>query len=265
MKVILSLFLIALLAYGAGADSIWMNNITVNEYNMTWSYTETFNGSDSVMYRINIDTELGDNDSFVNAWEVLKTDKETRKKLKSAIDSEPDVRINNVSEGIRIIDMDSNLSSAIIGRTHSTDTIVNRFIVSYQWNESILNMSSIWFLGQARSPVTVVLPAGLDIVNISGMDNITKNINNLTGISGYFAEVSKNRGEITINFTKNTSRVFWSPDVNLTNASNTTSSITDDNTTEQARAFSSKIRYGIIITAGFVMILLIYIFKIRKN
>jgi len=265
MKAAFAIFLIALTAGGVGAESLWVNTISINEYNMTWIYTETFNGSDSIIYRMSIDSELGNNDSFVNAWELLKADKETRKKLKSSIDSEPDVRIDNISESIRVTDVDSNLSSSIIGKTHSTDTIVNMFNVSYKWNESLLDARSIWFLGQANSPVTVNLPAGFIIINMSGMNNTTEIKNDHVEIKGYFAEVSKNRGEISINFTKNTSHLIQSQSENFINASNATSSMTRENKTEQVKSLSSKIRAGIIIASGFIMILLIYIFKIRKN
>ncbi len=43
---------IALVVFTIGAvdaADLWVNNITVNEYNMTWGYTETFTGMDSII------------------------------------------------------------------------------------------------------------------------------------------------------------------------------------------------------------------------
>ena len=85
----LFLFLILLSATDlAAAETRWINNITVSEYNITWGYTETFSDMDSIGYKISIDTGLGDNDSFVNAWELLKADKEARNEFKSALEND---------------------------------------------------------------------------------------------------------------------------------------------------------------------------------
>jgi len=72
MKTFFRLFLFLILLISAtdlaAAETRWINNITVSEYNITWGYTETYTGMDSIGYKINIDTGLGNNDSFVNAW-----------------------------------------------------------------------------------------------------------------------------------------------------------------------------------------------------
>jgi hypothetical protein len=264
--VFLALVLIAFTAIEGSAERLWVNNITVDEYNMTWSYTETFTGIDSIAYRVSIDTELGNNDSFVSAWELLNADKEMRKRLRSAIDSEPDVRIKtpylntgiNETTGIEVIDVDSALPPAIIGKTHIADTIVNKYKVSYRFKDSIFNASSIWFLGQAKSPVTIILPSGIDVTNISGMDNVTKIISDHAEITGFFAEVSKDRGEITINLAKNTSIVV-KPEVNVTNITSVGEKVT------KPTELLSKIRNISILGAGVVIILLIYVFKLRKR
>ena len=262
--VFLTLILIALTAVEGSAERNWVNNITVDENNMTWGYTETFTGADSLRYRVGIDTESGNNDSFITAWELLKLDKEMRKRLRSSIDSEFDVRINNETAGIEVVDVDSVLSPGIIGKTHIGDTIVNRYKVTYRWKGSILNARSIWFLGQAKSPVTVIIPAGVDVTNISGMDNVTKIISDHVEITGAFRgvseDVSENRGEITLYLEKNTSNGV-KPDVNVT----ATLPRMSENATKPMTRVVSKIRDGSILGAGVVIILLIYVFKVKKR
>lgn len=167
------------------------NNITINEYDMIWSYTESISGIDSIAYRASIDKN---NDSFVSAWEVMKADKEIRKKLRSSLEQELDVKINNNTAGIEVVDIDASLSIKTIGKTHLNDTIVNRYKVTYRFNESILNASSIWFLGEGGTPITITLPQGVEVINITGMNNITTNHT----IRGFFAEKSDNKGEITL-------------------------------------------------------------------
>ena len=263
MRILIALVLIVLTSGAGSAERLWVNNITVDEYNMVWGYTETFTGVDSIAYRIDIDTEIGNNDSFINAWELLKTDKEMRKKLRSAIDNEFDVRIktplNTGNNGIEVVDVDSSLSPGIIGKTHIDDTIVNKYRVTYRWKDSIFNASSIWFLGQAKSPVTIILPAGIDVTNISGMDNVTKNIGARTGITGFFTEVSGDRGEITLNLTRNTSMLVQ-PQVNATNVTSTGEEIT-----KPVTEIASKIRDASLLIAGIALVLVIYIFKVRKK
>lgn len=256
MKIILALVLMALITGMSSAERGWVNNITVNEYDMTWSYTETFTGNDSFVYRVGADEEFGSNDSFINAWELLKIDGEMRRKLRSSIDNEMDVRINNVTEGIEVIDVDAMLSPGIIGNTHTFEGVENKYRVTYRFKESIFNAGSIWFLGQARSPVTIILPEGIDVVNINGMDNVTRNANE---ISGFFREVSKDRGEITISMIKNASFAVEAPEVNATGVA-----FSEEIPEEPVKLFS-KVRDATVIGVGILLILLIYVFKVRKR
>ncbi len=262
MRVLLA-FLVIVLAAGAGeAGNLWMNNIIVNEYNMTWSYKETYTGADSIAFRMNIYTGFGNNDSFVNAWELLQADKELRKEFKSSIEKEQDVRINNETSGIYLIDVDAALSPDIIGKTHLYDTIVNRYITTYRFDDSILNAGSIWFLGKAKTPVTIVMPQGVDVANISGMDNVTINITDHAEISGFFKEITMDKGEITLTLSRNAS--FIKKEVNMSGASNVTSIAQED---EKKPLFEtlSWLRNITIVAAGLAIISLIYIFKIRKK
>ncbi len=258
MGIFASLVLMLLTAGAAAAESQWVNSITVGEYSMTWDYTESFSGNDAIIFRAYIDGEFGNNDSFVNAWELLKADKEIRNKFQISIDKEFDVRINNESAGIQVIDIDSTLSPGIIGNIYSADAVINRYNVAYRWKDSIFNASSIWFLGQAKSPVTIILPPGMDVVNTSGINNLTKNISTHTELAGFFSEVSGDRGEITINFIKNTTS-HAEPQVNATNVNVT------ETVTHPVKKVALTIRNVTILAAGFAIILLIYVFKVRKK
>lgn len=255
--VLLALILITLSSSTGAAERGWVNHIAIGEYDIIWSYTEIFSGADSIVYRASIDEEFGDNDSFIASWELLKLDKEMRKRLRSSIDSEFDVRIDNETGGIEVIDVDASLSTGIIGKTHLSDTIVNRYRVSYRFKNSIFNASSIWFLGQARSPVTITLLPGLDVTDVRGMDNVTKTHKE---ISGFFTEISPNvsrdRGEITLSLLKNTS-VKVSPEIYILNVTVQKNAPVD--------GIISKIRDVSLLGLGILLILWIYVFKIRKK
>ena len=258
---LLSIFFIFSITDLATAQTQWINNITINEYNITWSYTETFSGFDSIVYKIGIDSALGNNDSFVNAWELLKADKEVRKSFKSSLENELDIKINNETSGIELIDIDSSLSQATIGNISNTDTIINKLNVTYRLKESIFNASSIWFLGEPDSPVTVVLPAGIDVKEITGMNNSSINSVSHTEITGFFKEISKGRGEITLDIEKNASFVAEKTGI----MANNTSIGKDENLTKPFSGSSSKIREWSIIGLGIIVIILIYVFKVRKK
>lgn len=209
---------IALTANLAGAQFQWVNNITVEEYGMVWSYNESFTDIDSILYRIGIDENIGNNDSFISAWEVLLADKQVRNNLKSAIDNTPDVMIDDSHEGIKVTDIDAVLSTEMIGKTMLVDTIVNRYNVTYSFKNSIMNTTSIWFMGEPESHVTIVMPSGIDVVNVSGMKNLTKNVTDHTELTGIISEKENGRGEITIDFVRNVSSNII-PLINETNIS----------------------------------------------
>ncbi|NJD51945.1 MAG: hypothetical protein FIB07_03670 [Candidatus Methanoperedens sp.] len=280
LRLFLSIFLLFALIDMAAAEIQWINNITVREYNITWGYTEIYTGMDSIGYKISIDTGIGNNDSFVNAWEVLKADKEERKRFKTAIENELDIRINNETYGIEMTEVDSSLSQAIIGNTNIPDAIENRYNVNYRLKQSIYNANSIWFLGEPESPVTIILPQGIDVKGISGMDNETETIDSHIEVTGFFSNLSDKRGEITINITKNESYNVTAPETNITEMNNTTESnnITeipsagtnenvtkDENITKPASEISNKIRNWGIFGIGIIFIMIIYFFKVRKN
>jgi len=261
MRFFLALFLIVLTTGVSNAERLWINTIVVNDTGMIWNYNETFTGSDAIMYRINLARGLGDNDSFISAWELLKADKDIRKNLRSSIDNEQDVRINNETSEVEVVEVYSTLSPETIGITHSSETIANKYSVSYWFKESILNAESIWFLGQANSSVTFVMPAGVDIINISGMNNLTKNITDHEEITGSFKEITRDRGEITLYLGKNTS--YRIPEINVSNISSTPGNTT--NNTKPLKDVLTNIRNISIVGLGAIIILLIYVFRVRRR
>ena len=265
MRFLAAFFLIMMTIGGVDGSTTWVNNITVNEYGMSWSYNETFSGHESIIFRMNIDTGFGDNDSFVNAWEVLLADKELRKEFRTSIEKEQDVRINNETQGIFLVGVDAVLSPEIIGKTHIVDTIMNKYTTTYRFDKSILNAGSIWFMGQSNTPITIVLPQGIDATNISGMDGVTINITDHTEVSGSFKGITKERGEITLYLSRNAS--FIKKEINATNVTNATNInlSSQDKGKESMFRKLSWIRDVSIVVVGLVIILMVYIFKIRKK
>ncbi|MDP3104661.1 MAG: hypothetical protein Q8M95_08640 [Candidatus Methanoperedens sp.] len=263
MRVLIAFFVIALTAGAVGGESLWVNDITVNEYDMTWSYNDTFVGNDSTAFRVYLDSNYGDNNSFVNAWEVLKADKELRKEFRSLIDKELDVRINNMTGGIEIVDVDATLSTDLIGKTNLSDTITNRYITTYRFRDSILNARSIWFLGQANSTVTIVMPQGVDVANIGGMGNVTMIVTDHAEISGFFRETSEDRGEITLVLARNSS--FVRAGVNMSNISNVSSQPGKNESAKPMFEMLNFIRDASIVVVGLVLIILIYVLKVKRR
>lgn len=261
VRIPLIFFLVLALTDVAASETLWINNITINEYNITWGYTEVYSGFDSIGYKIRIDSSLGNNDSFINAWELLKADKEARKTLKRSWENELNVRINNATTGIELIDIDSTLSQATIGKINTSDTIINRFNVTYNLNASFLNASSVWFLGEPDSPVTLVLPAGIEVLEVTGMNNSSINTGSHTEITGFFKRISLDRGEITLHLEKNVSSVVEKPLIVVNN----TSIEKGGNITKPFLAITSKIKKWGIIGVGIIAIIFIYVFKVRNK
>lgn len=254
--IFLSIILLSMSVDNVSSETQWINNISINEYNISWNYIEIFTGMDSIAYRIGLDSGIGNNDSFINAWEVLKADREARSKFRASIEKEPDVRIDNQTSGIRIKDVGSNLTQGLIGKTHSSSEVKNEYTVIYILLESFYNASSIWFLGEPGSRVTIIIPQGVDIINVSGINNSTT----VSGvIQGYFSNSSTGKGEITVNFTKNASYYSEPPAVNITETISE-----PENETENIAEIPGNIWEWIIAGTGIIVIILIYVLKIRS-
>ncbi|TFH03556.1 MAG: hypothetical protein E4H06_04355, partial [Methanosarcina sp.] len=70
---LLATFLIpALLAEPCSAAFISGNNITLERGEIIWNYDEKITDNEAIFFRNLIDRETGNNDNFVNAWEILK-------------------------------------------------------------------------------------------------------------------------------------------------------------------------------------------------
>ncbi len=94
------------------------------------------------------------------------------------------------------------------------------------------------------------------------MDIENKNIDSLIEVTGFFSNLSDKRGEITINITKNESYKETTPEGNITKNS---SPGLNENITKPASGISNKIKNWNIIGIGIVFIVIIYVFKLRKN
>jgi len=94
------------------------------------------------------------------------------------------------------------------------------------------------------------------------MSNVSKSITNYTMISGFFKDISAGRGEITLDLEKNTSVMM--PDINITSPPEIDNQ-TEGNVTKPLAETMTRIRDISIFVAGAVIILLIYIFKIRRK
>lgn len=185
----------------AGAGYVWENNITVLEYGMMWDYTEVYDGSNAIIFKTHIDAELGNNDGFVSAWELLKTDCKMRESMHTSIMKDMDVKINNSAGAIHVVDVDSSICCETLGKTHESVSITNCYHVIYSFDDSLLDLgNNIWFLGEPETNVTIVMPVGVDIVSTDGIENATITVqNNSAVVSGTFGFV----GEITIGYAEN--------------------------------------------------------------
>ncbi|NYT18786.1 MAG: hypothetical protein GKC08_00595 [Methanosarcinales archaeon] len=176
----------------------WTNTIVLEEDGMTWNYTEGYTGQVATAYRAFIDSEVGNNDDHVSAWELMKVDHLTRNRLKASLMEEMDVAFDSSSEDVHVTDVDAEISLDVLGSTSKIDEINNMYFVTYIFDRNFFDMgNSISFEGQPETEVTITLPAGAKLFSTKGIDNNTVDINNnRTTISGYFEE----EGKITIDF-----------------------------------------------------------------
>ncbi|WP_445475059.1 hypothetical protein ACT9XH_12020 [Methanococcoides methylutens] len=178
----------------------WTNNIVLEEDGMSWDYTEGYTGQTATAYRGFIDSEVGNNDEHVSAWELMKVDRVTRNRLKTSLMKEMDVAFDSSSEDVHVTDVDAKIALDVLGSTSKTDDITNMYFVSYSFDRDFFDMgNSISFEGQPGTEVTIALPEGAKLFSTEGIDNKTVDINdNRTTLIGSFAE----EGKITIDFYK---------------------------------------------------------------
>lgn len=178
----------------------WTNNIVLKEEGMSWNYTEGYTGQVAKAYRAFIDSEVGNNDDHVSAWELMKVDYLTRNRLKTSLMEELDVTFESSSEDVHVTDVDAEISLDVLGSTSKSDGITNMYFVTYSFDRNFFDMGdSMSFEGEPDTEVTIALPAGAKLLSTEGIDNKDVDMkDNMTVVSGFFSE----DGNITINFTR---------------------------------------------------------------
>jgi len=223
----------ALVTGSASAEYNWSNQITIYLDGMEWQYTEELSGMDSYVFKYDIDNRQGDKDHFVSTWELMKADKRMRERFRDAIEREMDVKIDNSSLGIEVLDIDASFSKNALGKVESMTELTNTYRVTYSFPEEMLeNGSTIWFLGEPGSVLSVSFPEGTQIISTKGIDNVSIGTSYLSGRFGAINEC--------INATDNES---------MSNESATDEGVTNESATdnEGADAEGAEITYIIDI------------------
>ena len=192
----------ALLADPCSAAFIPGNNITIERNGMTWDYDEKTTGDEAIFFRSIIDGEAGNNNGFVNAWEILKMEVLLSDKMRKAIEEKPDVKLNSTPETVELEDVEFWIPEEALGRTDKNSSITNRAVVTYSFKEEAGPETEIWLMGTPDSSVTITLPPGLGADVTEGLNNKSPGFeNNRTVLKGNFSS-GKN---ITLWLSKNES------------------------------------------------------------
>ena len=163
------------------------NNITMERNGMTWEHQEQIKGNEAVFFRNFIDLQAGNDDNFVNAWEILKAEISLRDQKKEAVKAKPEVKLNGTSEPVKVTDVDFWFSKEALGKTEKNSSITNSASVSYIFEKEMGQGTDIWFMGTPNSNVTITLPVGFDAEKTEGLDNKTQESgNNRTVLKGSF-------------------------------------------------------------------------------
>ncbi|TFH03671.1 MAG: hypothetical protein E4H06_04120 [Methanosarcina sp.] len=154
---------------------------------ITWNYDEKITDNEAIFFRNLIDRETGNNDNFVNAWEILKMEVLLGDKMEKTIEEEPDVKLNSASDTVELRDVEFWISKEALGRTEKNSSITNRASVTYSFKEEAGPGTDIWLMGTPNSSVTITLPQGLDAELTEGLDNKSLEFeNNRTLLRGNF-------------------------------------------------------------------------------
>lgn len=158
----------------ASASYSWENDIDVGIDGMSWTYTEQYTKDRSILFKAFIDSEIGDNDSFVAAWELLKMDSLSRRKLMDTLEGNMDVKINGSSESISAEQVASEISLESLGPVNRAGIIVNIYEVHYAFEEPLPSLGNrIWFLGEPGTNLTISLPESTRVVSTEEIDNVS--------------------------------------------------------------------------------------------
>lgn len=157
------------------AEFTWENNITVGYDKVQWMYTETYTEGNALIYKDFIDMSLGNHDHFISAWEVLKADVKTRSTLENSIHENMDVIINGSSQSVVLTDVNSSMSSELLGSVTQVEAIKNLYTTNYHlvnplWRSSD---SSISFIGEKGTSLIINMPKGVSVNSTEGIDNVS--------------------------------------------------------------------------------------------
>lgn len=181
-------FIPAFLVETCAAASVPSNNITLEVDGMTWEYQEQVTGNEAILFRNFIDLQAGNNDNFVNAWEILKAETILRHQTKKAVKTKPDVRLNGTSEPVKVTDVDVWLSKEALGKVEKKSSITNSALLSYTFEKEIDQGTSVWLMGTPNSSVTITLPEGFEVKSTDGLDNKSQDFrSNRTVLKGNFS------------------------------------------------------------------------------
>ena len=223
----------ALVTGSTSAECNWSNQIIIHPNGMEWQYIEELSDMDSFVFKYDIDNRQGNKDQFVSTWELMKADKRMRERFRDAIERDMDVKIDNSSHGIDVLDIDASLSKNALGKVGSMTELTNTYRVTYAFPGGLLeNGSTIWFLGEPGSLLSVNFPEGTQIISTKGIDNVSIGTSYLSGRFGAINEC--------INATESES---------LTNENMTDESVANEsvNNNEGADAEGAEITYIIDI------------------
>lgn len=176
------------------ASFTWDNNITVGYDKVQWIYTETYTEANSLIYKDYVDVSVGNRDGFINAWEVLKTDVNTRSALQNSIIEQMDVIVNGSSEYIVLTDVNSLMSPELLGPVMQVEVIRNVYTANYRVVHPFLEAgnSSIGFIGEKNTPVVINMPKGISVNSTEGIDNVSvSNNGKAVKVVGIFGSTGK--------------------------------------------------------------------------
>ncbi len=175
LKALLLAFIVFFLfmTFPVNASFTWENNITVGRDKVQWLYTETYAGVDSLIYKEYIDVSMGNSDGFISAWEILKTDVNTRSALRNSIFEQMDVIVNGSSEYAVLTDVNSLMSPELLGPVMQIEVIQNIYTTNYRVVYPFLGTgnSSVGFIGEKNTSMVINMPRETSVNSIEGIDN----------------------------------------------------------------------------------------------
>ncbi|MEL4306309.1 hypothetical protein [Methanococcoides sp. LMO-2] len=184
----------------ASSALTWTNDIVLEEDGMSWDYTENYEGQVATAYRAFIDSEVGNNDDHVSAWELMKVDHFIRNRLRTTLEEELDVKFDSSSKNVHVTDVDAEIALDVLGSTSKTDEITNMYFVTYDFEKNFFDMgSSLSFEGEPKTEVTIIMPEGAELLSYDGIKIKTIDTKeNRTEVKGFFED----EGKITIDFAR---------------------------------------------------------------